>query len=130
MTSFEFQRWPVYRESIVLVAESNRVCLVAAKAGQRSIADQLRRAAESIPLNIAEGSARYTRADKKNFLRIARGSVFECTAILDVLTTLQVFDASELTGMAERLVGLAKMLSGLMRYLDNDPKEAKLGRNP
>jgi four helix bundle protein len=43
--------------------------------------DQLERAAFSIMLNIAEGTGRFTRPDKKNFYIIARGSAFECVAI-------------------------------------------------
>ncbi len=47
--------------------------------------DQLRRAALSIPLNIAEGTGRFTPKDRRNFYVIARSSVFEVAAILDIL---------------------------------------------
>lgn len=47
--------------------------------------DQLRRAALSIPLNIAEGTGRLTPKDRRNFDVIARSSIFEVVAILDIL---------------------------------------------
>jgi four helix bundle protein len=47
--------------------------------------NQLRRASLSIVLNIAEGISRFSKADRKNFCVIARGSVFECVAVFDIL---------------------------------------------
>ena len=47
--------------------------------------DQLRRASFSIMLNIAEGSSRCSNKDRKNFMVVARGSAFECAAIIEYL---------------------------------------------
>src|SRR5215470_3920762 len=52
--------------------------------GHAGLRDQLERASTSIVLNIAEGCARFARAEKAHFYLIARGSTMECAAILDV----------------------------------------------
>jgi four helix bundle protein len=49
------------------------------------IKNQLGRAALSIMLNIAEGSAKFTKNDRKNFLIIARASAFETCALINFL---------------------------------------------
>lgn len=53
-----------------------------------SLRDQLRRAALSIPLNIAEETAKTGRADRARFYAIARGSAMECAAICDIIALI------------------------------------------
>ncbi|MFN0248337.1 MAG: four helix bundle protein [Kofleriaceae bacterium] len=48
--------------------------------GHADLVDQLRRAAQSIPQNIAEGAGKTGRADKARYYAIARGSAMECAA--------------------------------------------------
>lgn len=50
-----------------------------------NLKNQFKRSTSSIVLNIAEGSGRFTKADKRYFYIMARGSVYECVAILDLL---------------------------------------------
>ena len=52
---------------------------------EKYICDQLARASFSIVLNIAEGSGKSSNNDRKKYFTIARGSVFECVAVLDIL---------------------------------------------
>ncbi|HYS09833.1 MAG TPA: four helix bundle protein, partial [Myxococcales bacterium] len=56
--------------------------------------DQLRRAASSIPLNIAEAAGRTGQADAARTYAIARGSAMECAAVLDALFVLKAVDAT------------------------------------
>jgi len=83
----DFERLDVYRRSIEFLALAVRVTGQMPR-GQADLRDQLRRASTSIPLNIAEASGKTGVADRAHFHAIARGSAFECAAILDVLQLL------------------------------------------
>ncbi len=48
----------------------------------------------SITLNIAEGTSRFSNADRKHFYTIARGSLYECVAILDLLIKENTIESS------------------------------------
>lgn len=52
--------------------------------GYYYLADQLNRVARSIATNLAEGNGRFTKADRRNFFIIARGSVQECVPLLEL----------------------------------------------
>ncbi len=67
-----------------LAVEFHRMVADLAPRGS-GLGDQLRRAAASIALNLAEGHGRLTRAEQARFTLIARGSALECLAILDLL---------------------------------------------
>jgi four helix bundle protein len=79
----------VYRLSIEYVAFSYRIAK-SLGGTNRQARDQWLRAAQSIPLNFAEGNGKQGLKDKNRFFEIARGSALECAAIHDVL---RVFDA-------------------------------------
>jgi len=76
----------------------------------------LRRAAVSISLNIAEGSAR-TKKDFSRFVDVARGSVFECLAVLQISRRQSYISETTLRQLKNYLVEISKMLSGLKRSL-------------
>ena len=79
-----YQRLDVYQCAVRLVGHAARLSEGIPR-GYSSLADQLRRASLSIPLNIAEGAGRPRDADAARFYGIARGSAMECGAILDAL---------------------------------------------
>ena len=79
-----FQKLDVYQRSIEFLAVANHIRGHLPK-GNADLADQLRRAVQSIPQNIAEGCGRTTRADKAKHYTIARGSAMECASHLDVM---------------------------------------------
>jgi len=82
--TFDHERLDVYRLSIEYVAFSFEIAKGLAGL-HRSARDQWLRAAQSIPLNIAEGNGKQSLKDKNRYFEIARGSALECAAIHDVL---------------------------------------------
>lgn len=83
--------------------------------GHGDLRDQLRRASSSLPLNIAEGSGKTSRADRANFHAIARGSALECAAILDVLQRFGAVSAAEVEQAKVLLSRIVSMLSKMCR---------------
>jgi four helix bundle protein len=82
--------------------------------GYGALGDQLRRAAVSIPLNIAEAAGKTSSNDRANFHAIARGSAMECGAILDVVRLLEVAPGEVEQGK-ELLVRMVSMLTKMCR---------------
>ena len=80
-------------------------------------ANQLRRGSFSILLNIAEGSGRFTKADRSNFYIIARGSVFECVAIFDFLNDNGKISNKTFSQFYTQLEEISKMLFAMIRDL-------------
>ncbi len=67
------------------------------------LALQMRRAAVSIPANVAEGFRRRGKADKARFLNMAEGSVEECRYFLILARDLGYGDTQKLTAMLEEV---------------------------
>lgn len=80
---FAFQRFAAYEKAKQLYLEMTEI--TRKKSLNLSTRDQLQRCSLSIVLNIAEGSGRNSFKDKRRFFNIARSSIFECVAILDML---------------------------------------------
>jgi len=110
---FGFQRLDVYRASTQFLAASTRL-IAGCPRGHSDLLDQLRRAALSVPLNIAEGSGKFGR-DAGRFYAIARGSALECAAILDALEAMGLVQAAIVQGPRETLERIVSMLTGLIR---------------
>ena len=103
------EKLDVYRAATAFVAIALPVCSGYPK-GYSGLGDQLRRAATSIPLNIAEGYGRHTDADRFRHYDIARGSAHECGAILDIAKQIGMIDEAKQTEAKALLVRIVQML--------------------
>jgi len=118
---FGFERLEVYKKAGEFNLEIRKDMLSNDKLDRVS-RDQLRRAAMSIMLNIAEGSSRFSDAAERNFYVIARGSIFECVSILDLLCVEQTISADQQKYFYAKAEEISKMLFKMIR--DLQPKKS------
>ena len=92
------------------------------------LASQVRRAAVSVPANIAEGSARESQRDYLHFLYIARGSLTEAQYFLHLSHRLGYLTDTDHESMAERVKAVFGCLHGLIKVVEKESgKAAKAG---
>ena len=122
---FDHDRLDVYRLSIDYVAFTYSIAKDLSGV-HRPARDQWLRAAQSIPLNIAEGNGKQSLKDKNRFFEIARGSALECASIHDVLRVYDAIDAeSNLHGKAnlKRIVSMLTRLIQRVQGVSEDSLE-------
>jgi len=105
-----FRNLDVYQYAIRFLALALQLA-ERAPTGHAHLRDQLRRASTSLPLNIAEGSGKTSRADQRRFYAIARGSAMECVALLDVLRVADHPDGNRLDEADALLGSIVRMAS-------------------
>ncbi len=116
MRGFDHEKLEVYQAGIEFVGVADGL-VRALPRGRAYLADQIHRAATSIPLNIAEGAGEYGRRDKARFYRIALRSATEAAALLDVCRRLSLGDKAVLTGGRDLLLRIVPMLTRMVRNL-------------
>ena len=84
------------------------------------LTSQARRAATSIPANIAEGYARESRNSYQQFLRIAQGSLKELETHLLVAQRIEIADQGTITPLLQQSESIGKLLRLLIRKLSGD----------
>lgn len=79
-----------------------------------AMVQQIRRAALSVHLNVAEGCSRKSEAERKRFYEIARGSLIEVDTAFDIAVHLQYCSEENLKILGEKIISAYKQLSGLI----------------
>ena len=107
----------VWQKSMLMVKDIYRITQRFPREEIYGLTSQIRRAAVSIPSNIAEGQARAGRAEFPNFLSIARGSLAEVETQLLIAADLQYLTADDLSAVLSVHTEIGKMLNSLMNKL-------------
>jgi four helix bundle protein len=112
----------VWKEGIGLVTEIYKLTSLLPDSEKYGLASQMRRAAISIPSNIAEGAGRNSDKEFVQFLYISLGSIEELETQLIIGTNLEFFKTNNLESVFQKIVHIRKLLIGLIKYLKNKSK--------
>ena len=113
--TFKFETLSVWQKAIDYADAMLDIAESLPREYRYNIADQLIRAALSIPNNIAEGNGRRGVVESKNFYNIAKGSAYETVNVLVLLERRGLLGTEDYRRRYQEAEELCRMLSGLMK---------------
>lgn len=111
------RRLDVWKRSLLLTREIYKTTSAFPKSEEYGLVSQMRRAAVSIPSNLAEGAGRKGSKEFKQFLNIAQGSISELDTQIELALMLGYISTDQHEGLNSELTDISKMLYGLSRSL-------------
>ena len=114
---FSYRKLNVYQLSKDLVNDVYKLVETFPKVETFALGDQMRRAAISIPSNIAEGTSKASPKEQFHFIEIAYGSLMEIMCQTEIAFDQHYITRSDLTLIEEKIVSIYKMLSSMQSTL-------------
>ena len=108
------QKLDLYTFSKTFVCECYKITRILPADEKFGMISQIRRAALSVHLNIAEGASRKSEAERKRYYEIARGSIIEIDAALDVAKDLGYIQNVKTDKLGECIIRTFKILIGMI----------------
>ncbi|MFN8253263.1 MAG: four helix bundle protein [Ferruginibacter sp.] len=108
------QKLDIYSTSKLFVLESYKITKLLPADEKFGMISQIRRAALSVHLNIAEGFSRKSEVERKRYFEISRGSVIEIDAAIDIAYEIGFLNAHDLKNLGESVIKCFKLLTGLI----------------
>ena len=113
----DFHKLEIWKRSRELVVEICKIMSSFPSEEKFGLISQMRRAAVSVPSNIAEGAARKSNKDFRRFLIISLGSCYEVETQLLLSSDLDFIDVKELNKLNNTLLQIIKMMSKFITTL-------------
>ncbi len=113
MTSY--QKLEVWKQSMQLLKEVYVLTKKYPKEELFALTSQTKRAAVSVPSNIAEGMGRNYKKDTIQFLHIARGSLYELETLLNIAVMVEIITEHDFHVFPNKIDEVIRMLNGLIR---------------
>ena len=117
MLNLMHKKLDVYKKTQLMVKEIYRLTEDLPKHELFGLTSQVRRAAVSVCSNIAEGAARFSNSEKKRFYEIARSSLVEIDAQIEICVNLCYLSSDKLFKFEGYMEDVFKMLSKMIRNL-------------
>jgi len=108
----------VYKFSQELTLECNKITKLFPNEEKFAMIQQIRRAAISVHLNIAEGCSRKSKTERKRYFEIARGSVIEIDAAIGIACKLSYASLEQFQPPGDNIIKTFKLISGLITSQD------------
>jgi len=108
----------VYKFTQELALECYRITKQFPADEKFAMVQQIRRAALSVHLNLAEGCSRKSEVERKRFFEISRGSVIEIDAATGIAFKLSYATLEDLKPLGDTIIKTFKILSGMINYED------------
>jgi len=107
----------VWQKAMELVTSVYTMTAQFPRAEEFGLKAQLRRAAVSVPSNIAEGLVRRTKADKLHFLNMSQASLSEIDTQVEITSRLEYLDGDSFAKVMSEILDVQMLLSGLIRSI-------------
>lgn len=112
-----YQKLDVWKASVQLVKSVYEFTKELPREELYSLTSQIRRAAVSIPANIAEGMGRQYKKDTTQFLHIARGSAYELETLSNVALSINIQSEPKFNEPVLLIDDTIRLLNGLINYM-------------
>lgn len=117
MSVQHYQQLIAWQKAIHLVATVYQATARFPNEELYGLTSQMRRAAVSIPSNIAEGQGRKSRGEFQHFLGIAKGSLFELETQVVISVRLEFINPTEAKPLEEKIQEVGRIVNGLVASL-------------
>jgi four helix bundle protein len=125
MSIRSYQDLAIWKKAMELVVQVYHLTRRLPREEMHGLTSQMRRAAVSIPTNIAEGWGRGSRKEYIQFLRIARGSLLELETLLAISRSLRYLSQEDMQATLALVEEISRMLSGLIASLKKGMRNEK-----
>lgn len=113
-----YKNLEAWKKSMALVSEIYTITKKFPGEELYALTSQTKRAAVSVPSNIAEGCGRNYKRDTIQFLHISRGSLYELETLLNIAVMVVMIDETEFAMLAEKIEECTKIINGLISYYE------------